>query len=259
MKVTKSAKFLAIVLFAFNLTIINAQNLTISSDGNIGPTSGTNWSITGNTLTVTGTANLRASVIVNALANGNLTIVGNSTNFAVTVSEAISSTTAGSSLTIGSMTNTGAITFSADISLAGGIAVMGGYVELNGNITSTATGDMFFQGLGNTSSIYLDTGKTIEKTAGTGLLTLQGNGRINYQTNVGSILASGTARLDVVIINEMDNGTAGLYWKHHHQWRQSLDRCRCENAYLEWTKCWKYWSSWQHKLQWNRCYWKYFD
>jgi hypothetical protein len=201
---------LVFVLFGAGCFKFSAQNLTISSSGQTS-NPGTNWSITGNTLTVTGTANIRASVIVNALANGNLTIVGNSTNFAVALSEAISSTTAGSSLTIGSMTNTGAITFSADISLAGGINVMGGDVRLNGNITSTATGDMFFQGLGDAWSIRLATGKTIEKTAGTGLLTMQGNGRINNSTSAGSILASGSAMLNVVIINELNSGTAGLY------------------------------------------------
>jgi hypothetical protein len=109
------------------------------------------------------------------------------------------------------MTNTGAMTISSDISLAGGISIMGGDVQLNGNITSTASGDLFFQGLSDVWSIRLATGKTIEKTAGTGLLTMQGNGRINNSTSVGSILASGTAQLDVVIINQMDEGTAGLY------------------------------------------------
>ena len=200
---------LTFLFYGISYTTISAQNLTISSTGQT-TSPGTNWSITGNTLTVTGTANIRASVIVNALANGNLTVVGNTNNFAVTVSEAINATTAGSGLTIGSMTNAGAITIGADITLAGGIAIMGGYVQLNGNITSTATGDLFFQGIAEPWSICLATGKTIEKTAGTGLLTMQGNGRINNSTSVGSILASGTARLDVVIINEMDDGTAGL-------------------------------------------------
>jgi hypothetical protein len=200
---------LVFVLFGAGYFKFSAQNLTISSSGQTG-TSGTNWSITSNTLTVTGTANIRASVIVNALANGNLSVVGNSTNFTVTVSEAISSSTVGSSLTIGSMTNAGAITINVDLSLAGGIAAMGGDVQLNGNITSTATGDMFFQGLGDAWSIRLATGKTIEKTVGTGLLTMQGNGRINNSTSTGSILASGSAMLNVVIINELNSGTAGL-------------------------------------------------
>jgi hypothetical protein len=200
---------LLFVFFVLVTSTVQSQTLNIISTGQTG-TSGMNWSITGNTLTVTGTANIRASVIVNALANGNLTVVGNTTNFVVAVSEAINSTSVGSGLTIGSMTNAGAITIAADIALAGGIAIMGGNVQLNGNITSTATGDLFFQGIAEPWSIRLATGKTIEKTAGTGLLTMQGNSRINNSTSVGSILASGTARLDVVIINEMDDGTAGL-------------------------------------------------
>ena len=46
------------------------QDLTISSSGQTG-TSGTNWSISGNTLTVSGTANVNASVIENHLNGGN--------------------------------------------------------------------------------------------------------------------------------------------------------------------------------------------
>ena len=55
-----------------------AQNLNISTAGDIGPTSGTNWSISGNTLNVgaSGTANVHPDVISNHLNNtGNLTIV----------------------------------------------------------------------------------------------------------------------------------------------------------------------------------------
>jgi hypothetical protein len=53
------------------------QNLTISSTGQTG-TSGTNWSITGNTLNVaaSGSANIHPSVISNHLNNvGNLTVI----------------------------------------------------------------------------------------------------------------------------------------------------------------------------------------
>lgn len=88
-------------LFSFNIKksilfigffIINAathaQTLTILNGGNTG-TSDTNWSITGTTLTVTGAASIDASVIANALTNGNLSVVGNSTNFVVTVSKVI--------------------------------------------------------------------------------------------------------------------------------------------------------------------------
>lgn len=87
-------------------TLSNAQDLTISSSGETGIT-GTNWSITGNELTVTGTATVRASVIANLLATGNVVVKGNSTIFNVTLSEAISNAATTNSITIGEVNNTG--------------------------------------------------------------------------------------------------------------------------------------------------------
>ena len=183
-----------------------AQTLTISSAANSGT-----YSYNAGTLTVSGSSNIQASQIQTWLALGDLTIVGSTSALTVNVNQAITSTTVGSDLTIGAATNTGAITISSDITIAGGFVVRGGDVQINSNITSTATGDLFFQGLSDSWSVRLATGKTIEKTSGTGLLTLQGNGRINNHVNVGSILASGSAQLDVVMIAEMDAGTAGTY------------------------------------------------
>jgi hypothetical protein len=66
------------LLFIFSLAnIVWSQNLTISSSGQTG-TSGTNWSITGNTLNVasSGTADVHPNVISNHLNNvGNLTVI----------------------------------------------------------------------------------------------------------------------------------------------------------------------------------------
>jgi autotransporter-associated beta strand protein len=66
------------LLFIFSfVNIVWSQNLTISSSGQTG-TSGTNWSITGNTLNVasSGSAHINTSVISNHLNNvGNLTVV----------------------------------------------------------------------------------------------------------------------------------------------------------------------------------------
>ena len=129
-----------------------------------------------------------------------------------------------SEVTIGKMTNTADITISTDITVNGPISIMGGYVELNGNITSTAAGDLFFQGLGTGWSFLLNTGKTISKTAGYGLLTIQGNGRINDRDKVGDISASGTGKLDVVMIAELDNGdtygvtTGNITTNRGHLW-----------------------------------------
>jgi hypothetical protein len=179
-----------------------AQSLTISSTGQTG-TSGTNWSISGNTLTVTGTANIQASVITTGLSGGNFTVVGSTNAFVVNVTEVIESSQAGSSLTIGSSENAGNITLSAAITLSGGLSVYGGYINVNANITSAADGDIFFKGISsNNPSILVGTGRTINKTAGTGTLTLQGHGRV---TNSGSITTSGTGVLNVILWSDFDN------------------------------------------------------
>lgn len=77
-----SGKTIPALLIAFALickmTTAHGQHLTISSTGQTG-TSGTNWSISGNTLTVANgavSANIHPSVITNHLTNtGNLTVV----------------------------------------------------------------------------------------------------------------------------------------------------------------------------------------
>ncbi|WP_396187152.1 beta strand repeat-containing protein, partial [Flavobacterium sp.] len=160
MNTIKISKIIFSVLFVFS-TMVNAQTLAIVNSGNTG-TSGTNWSITGNTLTVTGTANIRASVIVNALANGNLTIVGNSTNFAVTISEAITAT-GNNVLAVGSATNTGTITFNAVTSFAGPVTVNGGNITVSQNISCTGSGSGLT--LRATGFIYIN-GKTLQTNSG---------------------------------------------------------------------------------------------
>jgi hypothetical protein len=196
--------FVIILCFSFQAL---SQTLTISS----ATTSSSNWSFSGGVLTVSGTANIQATQIQTWLGSGDLSIVGSTSALIVNVNQAITSTTVGSDLTIGSATNNGAITLNSNLSIAGGLVVRGSDIQINSNITSTATGDLFFQGLSDSWSVRLATGIIIEKTAGTGLLTFQGNGRINNHVNVGSILASGSAQLDVVMIAEMDDGTSGTY------------------------------------------------
>ena len=68
--------FIVWVILSSFITSGIAQNLTISSSGQTG-TSGTNWSITGNTLNVaaSGSADIHPSVITNHLSNvGDLTV-----------------------------------------------------------------------------------------------------------------------------------------------------------------------------------------
>ena len=69
-------------MLCFLVQSVNAQDLTISTSGETG-TSGTNWSISGNELTVTGTATVNVSVITNHLETiGNLDVVANSSGSA---------------------------------------------------------------------------------------------------------------------------------------------------------------------------------
>jgi gliding motility-associated-like protein len=76
-KKRRTTHFLSVwVIILLFVTSGFAQNLTISSSGQTG-TSGTNWSITGNTLNVaaSGSANIHPSVITNHLSNvGDLTV-----------------------------------------------------------------------------------------------------------------------------------------------------------------------------------------
>lgn len=115
---------------------ISAQTLTISSSGQTG-TSGTNWSISNGTLTVTGTANIRASVITNILSSVNLQVVGNTSNLVINVNESIITSTLGRTLTFGSSSNDGVITIASDISLNGDFFAYASNIILNANIASS--------------------------------------------------------------------------------------------------------------------------
>ncbi len=185
-----------------------AQTLSVTT----GTSSTSGWSISNQTLLVTANCTVNIDEINNALAAGSLTIKANGNLTARFYTGAhVSCAVVGHGLTIGTPTNMGNIQFDVDISLAGPISVMGQELKLFGNIITTASGDMLFQGLGNNWSIRTGSTATIGKTAGTGVLTMQTNGRINDGTNAARIEASGSARLDVVIISEMDAGSSGAY------------------------------------------------
>lgn len=68
-KIVTLNKLKYIILFVLLFgNVLYSQNLTLSTTGETG-TSGTNWSITGTTLSVSGTASVNVSVITNHLAN----------------------------------------------------------------------------------------------------------------------------------------------------------------------------------------------
>jgi len=165
----KTFFYRVILILLFSGSILSqGQTLTISTGGQTG-TSGTNWSITGNTLTVTGTANIRASVITNALASGSLQVIGNTSNFAINVNEAITTSTGGHTLTLGSSINNGAINIASNISINGAIFVYGSNIGLTASIAST---------LSNSGNITL---------AATGYIATNTNG-LNFTTSGGAIL-----------------------------------------------------------------------
>jgi autotransporter-associated beta strand protein len=124
--------FLTICIASVGLS----QTLTVESTGQDGPTF-TNITVSGNTWTLTGNASVKASAIVAALANGSLTITGNSSTFVANVNQAITATNVGNGLTLGDASNTSNITISAAVSLAGPIQLFGGAIAINANMSTS--------------------------------------------------------------------------------------------------------------------------
>jgi autotransporter-associated beta strand protein len=165
------------ILFA---NLLHSQTLTISSTGETG-TSGTGWSISGSTLTVSANANISASVIETALISNNLTILPSTgSNLSVLVDEAITYSATASSLTIGSISTgtSGIITLNQPIALDGAISIIGNKIIINNNLTTT-----------NTTS-----GNISIRTLGT-ITPISGNGNINIAS--GRQLFISTSAMDV--------------------------------------------------------------
>jgi autotransporter-associated beta strand protein len=133
----RKALFLSVAFLSFVLS--KAQNLTISSSGQTG-TSGTNWTITGNSLSVTGTANINASVIAAHLnGNNDLLLTGNTATVTINVTQAITSSSL-SNLIIGSSTNVGNVTISAAVSVGGELTINGTDISLAAALSTTSNG-----------------------------------------------------------------------------------------------------------------------
>lgn len=114
--------------------------LNHTSSGYAGPSLGTNLSITGNTLTVTGEAIIQPTVIENHLTNsGSLTVTGTGT-LSVSVIEAVNVATGGNDLSFDLDGNAGDMTIDQAISVNGDFSVFSGIVTINKNVTSTTSG-----------------------------------------------------------------------------------------------------------------------
>ena len=125
----------------YNNPVAFFPNLTITNTGET-TNPGTNWSIVGNELIVTGPASVQASVIQSALSSGDLTIKGSGSPevLSVTVSEAINySGSTFSSLTFGTNTNTGVINLNNALNINGNIT----FNSLN--FTANSMGDITTQ------------------------------------------------------------------------------------------------------------------
>ncbi len=111
-----------------------------------------------------------------------------------------------SGLRIGKATNTGIITMSTANTVAGNISLYGGFVSLTAPLTSSATGDIFIRSnLDVNAGASIDASSSILKTAGTGTLTMQSFDRLNS----GTITASGTGVLNVVLWSDYNNSNNG--------------------------------------------------
>ena len=127
--------FLAVVVSIVG----NAQTLTISASGQNTP--GTNWSFSGTTITVTGTADIAASYIQDKLGAGALSIVGNTTDFSVYADQAIASS-ASNTLNIGASGNTGTVSFRSTVALGGSLTINAGEVSFLESLTLTGSGSL---------------------------------------------------------------------------------------------------------------------
>jgi autotransporter-associated beta strand protein len=163
-------------LKVYNNPVAFYPSLMIISSGETG-TSGTNWSIVGNELIVTGPASIQAAVIESVLANGDLLIKGSNESIGnITISQAISYTGPTiRNLTFGASTNSGDIDVNANL-------------NVNANITL------------NSSTTSMLSSATISTYTGT-VLTYNITLSSNYQfidgsiTGAGSILKTGINQL----------------------------------------------------------------
>ncbi|WP_084360810.1 two-partner secretion domain-containing protein, partial [Hydrogenophaga palleronii] len=106
-----------------------------------------------------------------------------------------------SGFTLGKVGNNANMTLSNGLSVAGAIRLYGGQITLNGDLTSSATGDIFIKSLSSANPSIQVNGNIRKTGGGRSTLTLQGQGRVLL---VGSIQASGTA-LDTVLWSDYDN------------------------------------------------------
>jgi hypothetical protein len=205
---------ISVYVFIFSLQI-NAQNLTISSTGETG-SSGTNWNLVGNTLTVTGTASIQASVITNALVSGSLTILGNTTSINVTVDQDITATTNGSGITIGNVNATGTVIFNRTVDIFGAITVYANTIRMGNALVNTPTNEsaqLITRVSNGNISLFAKDGFETSATANCtrGKIMTAGGGNIHITSNADNN-TSGTLNIDWITI---DGNTGSVLLEGH--------------------------------------------
>ena len=202
------------LIFQLLFTIGNAQSqsLSISSDGDSGPTTGTNWAIAGNVLTVSGTADIQAGVLLAHLRDiGSLEIIGTTSTLNVSIDQAISSSFSERSLTIGSIGNDGNINVMYPLTISGSITLHGGTISIFQDITA----------VNDTISISVDAGGMVDNVMGIGglnaeTLILSGSGDIFLDgpgSNVNKLVAgsSGSPVRNILYQDQDSLRLEGIY------------------------------------------------
>jgi autotransporter-associated beta strand protein len=125
-------------LKVYNNPVASFPSLTIIGTGELG-TSGTNWSIIGNELIITGPASINASVIETALSTGDLLIKGSTESIGnITISQPINYTSATiRTLTFGATTNAGDIDINANLNINANITLNSSTTSMLSNATIT--------------------------------------------------------------------------------------------------------------------------
>ena len=168
----------------YNSPVAFFPNLTITNTGESG-TSGTNWSIIGNELIVTGAASIQASVIETALSSGDLLIKGSTEPMNITVSQAINYTGATlRSLTFGSIANTATNSVNLGISCNANITFNGMGLSGPGAITTTTGATITVNTSGNSTYSGVISGPGALVKSGAGILTVDGNSTFTGGTTI---------------------------------------------------------------------------
>ncbi|MCA9212612.1 MAG: filamentous hemagglutinin N-terminal domain-containing protein [Planctomycetales bacterium] len=181
---------------------------------NLAPTAVTINAGTG-TLTASGIGGGKALASLDVMSNG-VTVNGNSLittgaqnyDSALTVSSTIGLTVDGTTLTSGGALNfsaTNNIDVDASLVVPGAITIDGGDIVIDGNVTSSDTGDIYVQSNSATDNSIRINGDVFKTGGDRSTITLRADGRVR----IGNVTASGGTELDTVLWSDYHNTGSG--------------------------------------------------